>query len=129
MKPFFAKFDKIFDRTEQKKYFRHYGTGLLLEIKRKNIQAIDSHIIDGNYQGLHNFLSDSPKRDSASLSSFWEEVSLNLKRLSWLQSSRQTQSSSCGYLILDDTGNPKSGDATFATKKQYMGLARLILVK
>ena len=75
------------------------------------MQAIDSHIIDGNYQGLHNFISDAP----------WDEVSLNHQRLSWLQSNRQTKSTRSGYLILDDTGNPKSGDATFATKKQYMG--------
>lgn len=111
LEPFFAKFDSVFDRPEPQKYFRLYGTGLLLEIKRKNVQAIDSHIIDGNYQGLHHFISDSP----------WEEVLLNNQRISWLQSTRQTKSTSYGYLILDDTGNPKSGDATFATKKQYMG--------
>jgi len=111
LEPFFAKFDCIFNRAEPQQYFRLYGTGLLLEIKRKNVQAIDSHIIDGNYQGLHHFISDAP----------WEEVSLNHQRLSWLQSNRQTKSTRSGYLILDDTGNPKSGDATFATKKQYMG--------
>ena len=49
---FFAKFDHIFNRWEPQQYFRLYGTGLLLEIKRKNVQAIDSHIIGGNYQGL-----------------------------------------------------------------------------
>lgn len=111
LEPFFARFDSIFKRPEPQKYFRLYGTGLLLEIKRKNVQAIDSHIISGNYQGLHNFISDAP----------WEEMVLNDQRLSWLQSKRQTKSTRHGYLILDDTGNPKSGDATFATKKQYMG--------
>ena len=133
LEPFFAKFDHIFNRWEPQQYFRLYGTGLLLEIKRKNVQAIDSHIIGGNYQGLmeshgspkagcfvprkgpcvlhHHFISDAP----------WDEVSLNYQRISWLQSARQTKSTHSGYLILDDTGNPKSGDATFATKKQYMG--------
>ena len=57
---FFAKFDHIFNRWEPQQYFRLYGTGLLLEIKRKNVQAIDSHIIGGNYQGLHHFISDAP---------------------------------------------------------------------
>jgi SRSO17 transposase len=109
--PFFAKFDCLFNRAEPQQYFRLYGTGVLLEIKRKNVQAIDSHIISGNYQGLHHFISDAP----------WDEVSLNHQRLSWLQSNRQTTSTHSGYLIVDDTGNPKSGDATFATKKQYMG--------
>jgi len=98
---FFAKFDHIFNRWEPQQYFRLYGTGLLLEIKRKNVQAIDSHIIGGNYQGLHHFISDAP----------WDEVSLNYQRISWLQSARQTKSTCSGYLILDDTGNPKSGDA------------------
>lgn len=101
LEPFFAKFDCIFNRVEPQQYFRLYGTGLLFEMKRKNVQAIDSHIIDGNYQGLHHFISDAP----------WEEVSLNHQRLSWLQSARQTKSTLSGYLIWDDTGNPKSGDA------------------
>ena len=109
--PFFAKFDAVFSRAEAQHHFRLYGTGLLLEIKRKNIQAIDSPIINGNYQGLHHFLCDAP----------WEETSLNSQRIDWLQSRRQTKSTSRGYLILDDTANPKSGDTTFATKKQYMG--------
>ncbi len=116
LEPFFAKFDPIFNRPEQRQYFRLYGTGLLLEIKRKNIQAIDSHIIYCNYQGLHHFISHAP----------WEEERLNDQLLHWLQSNRQTKSTSKGYLILDDTGNPKSGNATFATKKQYMGCLVLV---
>lgn len=69
--PFFAQFDTIFSRPEPKHYFRLYGTVLLLEIKRKNIQPIDCHIIYGNYQGLHHFISHAP----------WEETSLNSKRI------------------------------------------------
>ncbi len=79
LEPFFAKFDYIFNRREPQTYFRLYGTGVLLEIKRKNVQAIDSHIIDGNYQGLHHFISDAP----------WDEVSLNHQRLSRLPSARR----------------------------------------
>lgn len=142
LEPFFARFDPIFKRPEPQKYFRLYGTGLLLEIKRKNVQAIDSHIISGNYQGLHHFISDAP----------WEEMVLNNQRLSWLQSKRQAKSTRSGYvvcvvlivatirncideykahnLILDDTGNPKSGDATFARKSNtWAVLVRWIAVK
>ena len=34
---FYKKFDDIFREQSQRKNFRLYGTGLLLEIKRKNI--------------------------------------------------------------------------------------------
>lgn len=38
-----------------------------------------------------------------------------------LENTRQTKSCSDGYVILDDTGNPKSGNSTFATRRQWMG--------
>ena len=37
---FYSKFDFLFSHPSQTVNFRWYGTGLLLEIKRKNIQSI-----------------------------------------------------------------------------------------
>jgi len=35
---FYNEFDDIFSEQSQKENFRLYGTGLLIEVKRKNIQ-------------------------------------------------------------------------------------------
>ena len=52
LEKFYQKFDTIFPQSAQRDNFRLYSTGLLLEIKRKNIQAISGHIIDANYQSV-----------------------------------------------------------------------------
>ena len=108
---FYGKFDALFSQPSQKVNFRLYGTGLLLEIKRKNIQSISRHIIDSNYQSMHHFIHDAP----------WDQKALNRDRIQMLQNTRQTKSCDDGYVILDDTGNPKSGEATFATRRQWLG--------
>lgn len=111
LEKFFRKFDDLFNRPNQKEQFRQYCTGLLCEIKRKNIQSISEHTIESRYQAMHHFIHDSP----------WEEKQLNSKRIKMLQGSAQTKSHAQGYFIIDDTGNPKSGMATFATRRQYIG--------
>jgi len=45
---YFSKFDNIFKEQSQKDEFRLYGTGLLLEIKRKNIQCICTRLCPFN---------------------------------------------------------------------------------
>lgn len=108
---FFEKFDNIFSQPSQRENFRLYGTGLMLEIKRKNIWYISEHIIDWDYQPMHHFMRDAP----------WGESKLNDQRVEMLDSNWSTKSCDDGYVIMDDTGNPKSGDSTFATRKQWMG--------
>ena len=78
LEPFFAKFDNIFNRREPQTYFRLYCTGLLFEIKRKNVQAIDSHIIDGNSQELmknfpHDFSRIATSADGKDLAGMTED--------------------------------------------------------
>jgi len=68
---FYSKFDNIFNEPSQRENFRLYGIGLLLKIKRKNIQSISKHIIDSNYQSMHHFLHDAP----------WDEKTLNNQRI------------------------------------------------
>lgn len=108
---FYGKFDNIFSETSQRENFRLYGTGLLLEIKRKNILYICNHIIDWDYQPMHHFMHDAP----------WDEIALNSQRIEILESNRPTKSCDDGYVIIDDTGNPKSGESTYATRRQWMG--------
>jgi hypothetical protein len=108
---FYSHFDSLFSETSQRDNFRLYGTGLLLEIKRKNIQSICCHIISANYQSMHHFIHDSP----------WDENWLNDQRIVQLENTKQTKSCASGYVIIDDTGNPKSGPKTFATRRQWIG--------
>ena len=60
---------------------------------------------------MHHFLRDAP----------WAENTLNCQRIEMLENTRPTKSCDNGYVILDDTGNPKSGDATFGTRRQWIG--------
>ncbi len=108
---FYKKFDNIFSEPSQRVNFRLYGTGLMLEIKRKNIWYMSEHMIDSDYQPMHHYMHDSP----------WYESGLNDQRVDILDKNRSTKSCDDGYAIIDDTGNPKSGDSTYATRKQWMG--------
>jgi SRSO17 transposase len=108
---FEIKFDNIFSEPSQRENFRLYGTGLILEIKRKNIWYISEHILEIDYQSMHHFMHDAP----------WVENRLNDQRVAMMNSNRSTRSCYDGYVIIDDTGNPKSGDFTHATRKQWIG--------
>jgi hypothetical protein len=108
---FFTKFDNIFSEQSQKDNFRFYGTGLLLEIKRKNIQYMSLHTIGSVYQSEHHFIHDAP----------WYEQALNKQRVDTMENITPTKSCKDGYVIFDDTGNPKSGNSTFATDRQWIG--------
>ena len=108
---FFTKFDDIFTEQSQKDNFRFYCTGLLLEIKRKNIQYMSFHTIGSNYQSEHHFINDAP----------WSEKDLNDQRVDTMENIPPTKSCNDGYVIIDDTGNPKSGNSTFATDRQWIG--------
>ena len=109
LEKYFSKFDNIFKGQSQKDEFRLYGTALLLE--RKNIQCMSKHIVDSNYQSMHHFMHDAPYDDKA----------INNQRIDMLENNRSTKSCSDGYVIIDDTGNPKSGDSTFGTRRQWIG--------
>jgi len=67
---FSKKFEEVLGK-HQLKNFQVYLTGLCLELKRKNLQAIDDCRLEGNYDSLHHFLSQSPR----------DEEKLNEKRL------------------------------------------------
>lgn len=111
LKDLFKRCDIIFERKEQKENFHAYCTGLLLEIKRKNIKSIAEHIIGSDYQSLHNFISESN----------WDEEKLNILRIQNLQQDKQMKTHANGYLIIDDDGKKKRGNKTFGVKRQWCG--------
>ena len=82
---FFTKFDDVFSEQSQKDNFRFYGTGLLLEIKRKNIQYMSFHTIGSDYQSEHHFVHDAP----------WYEQDLNDQRVDTMENIPPTKSDRC----------------------------------
>lgn len=106
-----SKFDDIFNRESQRSNFRLYLAGILGETERKNVWAIASSIVNGNYHSLHHFIHDSP----------WSADDLNDRRLEILQSCRQTRLRNGFDLIIDDSGHRKSGSATAGVGRQYIG--------
>ena len=73
--------------------FAIYISGLLLEIKRTNINSIVSKTPFASYQKIQYFLSDSK----------WNSDDLNTHRLALLQANPDTEASNRGVLIIDDT--------------------------
>lgn len=67
---------------------------------------------------MHHFMHDAPYDDKA----------LNNQRIDMLQNNRSTKSCRYGYVIIDDTGNPKSGDSTFGTRRQWIGSLGKVVV-
>jgi hypothetical protein len=106
-----SKFDDCFNRDTQRSNFRLYLSGILGETERKNVWAIASSIVNGNYHSLHHFIHDSP----------WSADEVNSRRLEILQGCRQTKLKDGFDLILDDSGHRKSGSATAGVGRQYIG--------
>jgi hypothetical protein len=106
-----SKYDDIFNRGSQRTNFRLYLAGILGETERKNIWAIASTAINGNYHSLHHFVHDAP----------WSAERVNERRLQVLQGCRQTRIKDGFDLIIDDSGHRKSGSATSGVGRQYIG--------
>lgn len=106
-----CKFDDLYGRCSQRQNFRQYLAGLLGDTERKNIWAIASSFVDGNYHRLHHFIHDSP----------WSAETVNERRLQVLQTCRQTRFKDGFDLIIDDSGHRKSGSGTAGVGRQYIG--------
>jgi SRSO17 transposase len=93
-------------RSEQRKWSGVYLRGLMLEGKRKSIEPMAARLVEGDEQGLQQFVNQSP----------WDErvVRANLARRM------------CGELapeawIVDDTGFAKKGRFSVGVGRQYSG--------
>src|SRR5277367_1153548 len=106
-----SKFDDVFGRAAQRRNFRHYLAGILGDTERKNVWQMATSTVDGNYASLLNFIHGEA----------WSASSVNDRRLTILNSCRQTRVKDGFSLILDDSGHRKSGNATAGVGRQYLG--------
>jgi len=88
---------------------RNYLSGLLGTVRRKNIGRIEEDVAESNYQGMQQFISDSP----------WDHHGLldaiNYHAEGMLGSHRDSA------LYLDETSFLKKGHASVGVKRQYCG--------
>lgn len=88
---------------------RHYLSGLLGCARRKNIGRIGEDVAESNYQGMQQFVSDSP----------WDHGAL------MAEVARETEGLLGGHrdtaLYLDETSFAKKGDASVGVQRQYCG--------
>jgi hypothetical protein len=110
-------FDDVFGQLAQRRSFREYLLGLLLPRDRnKTLTAlVGTEPVVGAQaaavQRLQSFVTESP----------WEATALNQRRLELLQADPRTTTHPGGVLILDDTGDRKSGTHTAHVGRQYLG--------
>jgi SRSO17 transposase len=106
-----ADYQKYFrmQRRDISDHARHYLTGLLGRNVRKSIGRIEAELPDSRYQGLQQFISDSPWDDRALLQQVRGEAEALLGR------HRDTA------LYLDETSFAKKGAASVGVQRQYCG--------
>jgi len=90
-------------------YARNYLTGLLGLNVRKNIGRIDERSAKSNYQGMQQFISDSPWDSSTVM----QQIARDANALLGGQSDTA--------LYLDETSFVKKGEASVGVQRQYCG--------
>lgn len=88
---------------------RHYLGGLLGTRRRKNIESIRCDVADSDYQGMQQFVSDSPWDHAAVMGQIAQEAE------STLGGSAETG------LYVDETSFVKKGEASVGVQRQYCG--------
>lgn len=88
---------------------RHYLSGLLGTQRRKNIERIEADVAESDYQGMQQFVSDSPWDHTAVMRQVAEETEALLGR------------SADTALYVDETSFVKKGDASVGVQRQYCG--------
>jgi hypothetical protein len=117
LEAFAAQFDDLFSSVAQRRGFRVYLQGLLLPRDRTktltglvgaepSVQAQNASV-----QQLQWFLSEST----------WDAEQLNQRRLTVLCADAKTTPTADGVLIIDDSGDRKSGSKTAHVGRQYLG--------
>ena len=111
------EFATLFDQLAHRRSFREYLLGLLLPRDRnKTLTALVGTepgvgAQAAAVQRLQSFLSESP----------WSAAAMNERRLELLQADARTTTHERGVLIVDDTGDRKSGTHTAHVGRQYLG--------
>lgn len=91
------------------RHARHYLSGLLGTRRRKNIECIRSDVADSDYEGMQQFVSDSPWDYSAVLRQVAEEAEATLGR------------TADTALYVDESSYAKKGEASVGVQRQYCG--------
>lgn len=110
IKTYLKRFNDLINK-KQNLVIGTYITGLIEEINKKNIQNLDNHRLNSNYNQLRNSICKWKYNDDA----------INIRRIDIFQRQQQTRSRTDGVVVLDDTGNRKSGEKTFGSRRQYLG--------
>lgn len=87
----------------------HYLSGLLGIQRRKNMQGIEADVEDSNYEGIQQFISDSPWKHTAVMYQVATEAEAVLGR------QRDTA------LYIDESSFAKKGNASVGVQRQYCG--------
>jgi DDE superfamily endonuclease len=112
-----SRFDDLFASRAQRQGFRDYLIGLLLPRERnKTLTCLAGAepVVGAQHrevQRLQWFLSESP----------WDHEKINSRRIELLLAAPGTRPHPGGVLILDDSGDRKSGHATAHVSRQYLG--------
>ena len=88
---------------------RHYLSGLLGKERRKNLERIEADVAGSDYEGMQQFLSNSPWDHRAVMQQVAAEAEATLGR------------SSKSALYLDETSFVKKGAASVGVQRQYCG--------
>lgn len=91
------------------RHARHYLSGLLGTQRRKNIGRIEADVAESDYQGMQQFVSDSPWNHAAVMRQVAEEAEATLGRTA----------DTARYV--DETSFVKKGDASVGVQRQYCG--------
>jgi SRSO17 transposase len=95
-------------RSEQREYAGQYARGLIAEGARKSLEPMVARLGGGKvqYEGLQNFLADSPWDPALIDRAVAERVCAVIEPAAW---------------VLDDTGIAKDGKRSPGVKRQYSG--------
>jgi SRSO17 transposase len=88
---------------------RHYLSGLLGMRRRKNIECIRNDVADSDYEGMQQFVSDSPWDHAAVMDQVAQQAEATLG------------GSSDTALYVDETSYVKKGEASVGVQRQYCG--------
>ncbi len=94
---------------DSREHARHYLSGLLGTQRRKNIGQVAEDVVASNYQGMQQFITDSPWDHQALMA----DVARDAAAL--LGGHRESA------LYLDETSFVKKGDASVGVQRQYCG--------
>lgn len=88
---------------------RHYLSGLLGTRRRKNIECIRGDVADSDYEGMQQFVSDSPWDHGAVMNQIAQKAEATLG------GTAETG------LYVDESSYVKKGDASVGVQRQYCG--------